>query len=43
MLVLTDGYIDYLTDEPPYAVLWGLVDGDPNFAPPYGTVVHVRT
>ncbi len=43
VLVLTDGYIDYLTDEPPYAVLWGLVDGDPNFAPPYGTVVHVRT
>lgn len=43
VLVLTDGYIDYLSEEPPYAVLWGLVDGDPNFSPSYGTVVHVRS
>jgi len=42
VLVLTDGYIDFPADEPPYAVLWGLVDGDPRFAPPYGSVVHVR-
>jgi predicted metal-dependent peptidase len=43
VLVLTDGYIDYPREEPPYNVLWGLVDGDPNFTPLYGTVVHVRT
>lgn len=43
VLVLTDGYIDFLSEEPSYAVLWGLVDGDPNFNPPYGTVVQVRT
>lgn len=43
VLVLTDGYIDYPQAEPHYAVLWGLVDGTPDFTPPYGTVVHVRT
>ncbi len=43
VLVLTDGYIDIPAEEPPYAVLWGLVDGTTNFEPPYGTVVHVRT
>jgi predicted metal-dependent peptidase len=43
VLVLTDGYIAYPAEEPPYAVLWGLVDGYGNFQPPYGTVVHVRT
>lgn len=43
VLVLTDGYISYPGDEPPYAVLWGLVDGYPGFRPPYGTVVHVKT
>ena len=43
VLVLTDGYIDYPADEPPYAVLWGLVNGMDGFAPAYGTVVHVRT
>jgi predicted metal-dependent peptidase len=42
VLVLTDGYIDYPAQEPPYAVLWGLVDGTESFSPPYGTVVHVR-
>lgn len=43
VLVLTDGYISYPADEPPYAVLWGLVDGYHGFHPPYGTVVHVQT
>ncbi len=43
VLVLTDGYISYPAEEPPYAVLWGLVDGYSNFTPPYGTVVHVKT
>jgi predicted metal-dependent peptidase len=43
VLVLTDGYISYPAEEPPYAVLWGLVDGYSNFRPPYGTVVHVKT
>ncbi|MCE9567770.1 MAG: VWA-like domain-containing protein [Planctomycetes bacterium] len=43
VLVLTDGYISYPAEEPPYAVLWGLVDGYSSFHPPYGTVVHVKT
>jgi predicted metal-dependent peptidase len=43
VLVLTDGYISYPAEEPPYRVLWGLVNGDSNFRPPYGTVVHVKT
>jgi predicted metal-dependent peptidase len=43
VLVLTDGFISYPAEEPPYAVLWGLVDGMGSFSPPYGTVVHVRT
>ncbi len=42
VLVLTDGYIDFPAVEPPYAVLWGLVDGSTYFEPPYGAVVHVR-
>jgi predicted metal-dependent peptidase len=43
VLVLTDGYISYPAEEPPYAVLWGLVDGYSGFRPTYGTVVHVKT
>jgi predicted metal-dependent peptidase len=43
VLVLTDGFISYPADEPPYAVLWGLVNGMSGFTPPYGTVVQVRT
>lgn len=42
VLVLTDGLISYPAEEPPYAVLWGLVDGHYSFDPPYGTVVHVQ-
>ena len=42
VLVLTDGHISYPAEEPPYAVLWGLVDGDTGFRPAYGTVVRVR-
>jgi predicted metal-dependent peptidase len=43
VLVLTDGIISYPREEPPYSVLWGLVDGSTSFRPPYGTVVHVKT
>lgn len=43
VLVLTDGLISYPQNEPPYHVLWGLVDGAGTFHPPYGTVVRVRT
>jgi predicted metal-dependent peptidase len=43
VLVLTDGFIAYPADEPPHAVLWGIVDGYAGFAPPYGTVVQVKT
>jgi predicted metal-dependent peptidase len=43
VLVLTDGYISYPREEPPYSVLWVLVDGFAGFHPPYGTVVHVKT
>jgi predicted metal-dependent peptidase len=43
VLVLTDGYISYPADEPPYAVLWGIVNGLSGFTPPYGTVVQVKT
>lgn len=42
VLVLTDGMISYPAEEPPYRVLWGLVNGVPHFEPAYGTVVHVR-
>jgi predicted metal-dependent peptidase len=35
--------ISYPAEEPPYSVLWGLVDGNSSFRPPYGTVVHVKT
>ena len=42
VLVLTDGMISYPREEPPYSVLWGLVDGYAGFHPPYGTVVHVK-
>ncbi|VTT97763.1 Uncharacterized protein OS=Mycobacterium vanbaalenii (strain DSM 7251 / PYR-1) GN=Mvan_5997 PE=4 SV=1: DUF2201_N: DUF2201 [Gemmataceae bacterium] len=43
VLVLTDGFIAHPAAEPPYAVLWGIVDGHPGFSPPYGTVVQVKT
>lgn len=35
VLVLTDGYMSYPRAEPPYSVLWGLVDGTAVFRPPY--------
>lgn len=43
VLVLTDGYIEYPAEEPPYAVLWGVVK-DPGgycstFQPAYGEVI----
>jgi predicted metal-dependent peptidase len=43
VLILTDGYIDYLADDPPYRVLWGLLgEVDASFNPPYGLKVHIR-
>jgi len=44
-LVLTDGYINYPANEPPYRVLWAIFrspDGYvSNFKPPYGDVVYL--
>jgi predicted metal-dependent peptidase len=41
-LMLTDGYIDVLTDEPPYHLMWVLLgERDHNFAPGYGEIVHL--
>jgi predicted metal-dependent peptidase len=44
VLVLTDGYIDYPQQTPPYRVLWGLLGTyvDTNFNPPYGQVVRMN-
>jgi VWA-like domain (DUF2201) len=40
VLVLTDGYIDYPKEPPPYRVLWALIgDYVTPFAPSYGEVV----
>jgi predicted metal-dependent peptidase len=45
VLVLTDGYISYPAQEPPYAILWGLFRSggycDTNFKPSYGEVLFV--
>lgn len=41
VLVLTDGMISFPAEEPPYRVLWGLVNGVSHFQPAYGTVVAV--
>jgi predicted metal-dependent peptidase len=41
-LVLTDGFIEFPADEPPYRVLWGLLgDAREDFAPTYGDVVRL--
>ncbi len=41
-IVLTDGYIDILEDEPPYQTLFVLLgDISTSFAPPYGIVVQM--
>jgi hypothetical protein len=42
VLVLPAGYIWYPKEEPPYSVLWGLVDGPASFEPPYGVVVRIE-
>ena len=39
-IVLTDGYINFLDEPPPYDVLWGVIDNT-SFAPPYGTVMII--
>lgn len=44
-IVLTDGYIEYPDEPPPYAVLWAIIDWDPDygtFDPPYGRVVYFK-
>lgn len=43
-IIITDGYIDFPDDPPPYAVLWAITsrwDGHSAFEPPYGRVVIV--
>ncbi|MCR5165043.1 MAG: VWA-like domain-containing protein [Thermoguttaceae bacterium] len=41
VIVLTDGYIDYPEEEPPYVTLWGIVDnGNTDF--PYGTAIRIE-
>lgn len=43
VLVLTDGYISFPADEPPYQVLWGLIgDYADAFDPPYGDVIKMK-
>jgi hypothetical protein len=43
VLVLTDGFITFPTEEPPYRVLWGLIgDYSEDFDPPYGDVVKMK-
>jgi predicted metal-dependent peptidase len=45
VLVLTDGYISYPAKEPPYTVLWGVVQAptgyDATFRPSYGEVLFL--
>jgi predicted metal-dependent peptidase len=43
VLVLTDGYIDFPAEEPPYRVLWALIgECSDEFRPSYGDVVRMR-
>ena len=40
VIVLTDGYIYYPDEEPPYETLWAIVDdGDTDFN--YGTAIRI--
>lgn len=42
VLMLTDGYIGYWAQEPPYQMLWVLLgEYDQNFKPPYGQVLRL--
>ena len=44
VLVLTDGYISYPAQEPPYAVLWrcsAIPPGTMELSPPYGMVTFL--
>jgi hypothetical protein len=42
-LVLTDGFIEYPAAEPPFHILWAVIDeASSDFEPPYGTVVELR-
>lgn len=43
ILVLTDGYIEYPVQEPPYRVMWVLIgECDRDFEPAYGEVVYME-
>lgn len=39
LLVFSDGYFDFYNDEPPGEVVW-IIHNNPQFKPPYGTVIH---
>ena len=40
VVVVTDGFIAYPAEPPPFTVLWAVVNGDnPHFHPPYGQVI----
>ena len=40
-LVLTDGYIDFPADEPPFRVVWVLIGSSyDDFDPPYGVTIR---
>ena len=42
LLVLTDGYIDYPAEVPPYRVVWGLLGTvNQRFEPRYGEVIKI--
>jgi len=42
-LLLTDGYIEFPEDEPPYQLLWVLIgEVNESFAPPYGSLMRLH-
>ncbi len=44
VIVITDGGINYPSEEPPYQVLWVVCEnGYSDFRPAYGQVVHLRS
>ncbi|MBW3542170.1 MAG: hypothetical protein KY476_18020 [Planctomycetes bacterium] len=43
-MMLTDGYVSYLTGEPSYRMLWVLLgEYDASFQPPYGEVIRLES
>lgn len=41
VVVFTDGYIGDPGPEPPFSVVWVIIEGDKTFAPEWGEVIHV--